>query len=210
MSVLEQTEEHKIAQAELNSLEEEMKKLEMKQKAEKEDLDNKIKALEHADKSVGKAVLENSDKKQSEPKHTLSLPDNCLLKKDFRLYGQIGIVNQPDKLSFTSLMNQIDSSLSKGHKEKEIIEVVIRAIVPSLPLRSYLKFVKDLTLNQLKSVLRSHYREKQRAELYQMLATLSQLPGEDPRSLLLRGMNIRQKLILQGPQEDPYNLTYNP
>ena len=82
--------------------------------------------------------------------------------------------------------------------------------MPSLPLRSYLESVKDLTLNQLKSILRSHYREKQRAELYQMLATLSQLPGEDPRSFLLRGMNIRQKLNLQGSQEDPYNLTYNP
>ena len=82
--------------------------------------------------------------------------------------------------------------------------------MPSLPLRSYLEYVKDLTLNQLKSILRSHYREKQGAELYQMLATLSQSPGEDPRSFLLRGMNIRQKLILQGSQEDPYNLTYNP
>ena len=84
MPDLEQTEEDKIAQAEMNSLEEEMKKLEMKQKAEKEDLENKIKALKHADKSVSKAVLENSEQKQSEPKHTLSLPDNCLLKKDFR------------------------------------------------------------------------------------------------------------------------------
>ena len=82
--------------------------------------------------------------------------------------------------------------------------------MPSLSLRSYLESVKDLTLNQLKSILRSHYREKQGAELYQMLATLSQLSGEDPRSFLLRGMNIRQKLILQGSQEDPYNLTYNP
>ena len=80
--------------------------------------------------------------------------------------------------------------------------------MPSLPLRSYLESVKDLTLNQLKSILRSHYWEKQGAELYQMLATLSQLPGEDPRSFLLRGMNIRQKLILQGSQEDPYNLKW--
>ena len=55
-------------------------------------------------------------------------------------------------------MNQIDSGLSKGHKEKEIIEAVIRATVPSLPLKSYLESVKDLTLNQLKSILRSHYR----------------------------------------------------
>ena len=86
------------------------------------------------------------------------------MRKDFRLYGQIGIANQPDKLSFISLMNQINSGLSKGHKEKEIIEAVIRAIVPRLPLRSYLESVKDLTLNQLKSILRSHYREKQRAE----------------------------------------------
>ena len=132
------------------------------------------------------------------------------MKKDFRLYGQIGIANQPDKLFFISLKNQIDSGMSKGHKEKEIIEAVVRAIVPSLPLRSYLESVKDLTLNQLKSILRFHYREKQGAELYQMLTTLSQLQGEDPRSFSLRGMNIRQKFILQGSQEDPYNLTCNP
>ena len=115
----------------------------MKQKAEKEDLENRIKALKHVDKSVSKTVIENSEQKQSEPKHTLSLPDNCFLRKDFRLYGQTGIANQPDKLSFISLMNQIDSGLSKGHKEKEIIEAVIRAIVPSRPLRSYLESVKD-------------------------------------------------------------------
>ena len=76
MPDLEQTEEDKIAQAELNILKEEIKKLEMKQKAEKEDLENKIKALKHADKSVNKTFLENSEQKQSEPKHTLSLSDN--------------------------------------------------------------------------------------------------------------------------------------
>ena len=116
MQDLELTEEDKIAQVELNSLKEEMKKLEMKQKTEKEDLENKIKALKHVDKSVSKTVLENSERKQSEPKHTLSLEDNCFLRKDFRLYGQTGIANQPDKLSFISHMNQIDSGLSKGHK----------------------------------------------------------------------------------------------
>ena len=56
----------------------------MKQKTEKEDLENKIKALKHAEKSVSISVLENSEQKQSEPNHTLSLPDKCLLKKDFR------------------------------------------------------------------------------------------------------------------------------
>ena len=127
MPDLEQTEEDKPVQAELNSLKEEMKKLEMKQKAEKEDLGDKIKAPKHAHKSVGKSALENSDQKLSEPKHTLSLPDNCLLKKDFRSYGQIGIANQADKLSFIRLINQIDSGLSKGDSQKEIIEAVIRA-----------------------------------------------------------------------------------
>ena len=82
--------------------------------------------------------------------------------------------------------------------------------MPSLTLRSYLESVKDLTLNQLKSILRSHCQEKQGAELCQMLATLSQLPREDPRSFLLREMNIKQKLILQGSQKNPFNLTYNP
>ena len=55
-----------------------MKKLEMKQKAEKEYLENKIKALKHADESFSKAVLEKSEQKQSGPKRTLSLPDNSL------------------------------------------------------------------------------------------------------------------------------------
>ena len=55
---LEQTEEDKTAQDELNSLKEE--KLETKQKAEKDDLENKIKALKHANKSVSEAVFENS------------------------------------------------------------------------------------------------------------------------------------------------------
>ena len=51
------------------------------------------------------------------------------------------IANQADKLSFISLMNEIDSD----HKEKEIIEAVIRAIVPSLPLckRFNTKSVKE-------------------------------------------------------------------
>ena len=40
--------------------------------------------------------------------------------------------------------------------------------------------------------------------MYQMLVTPSQLPGENPRSFLFRGMNIRQKLILQGSQEDQF------
>ena len=88
---LEQTEEDKTAHAELNSLKGEIKTLEMKQKAEKEDLENKIKALKHADKSVSKSVLENSEQRKSEPKHTLSLPDNCLLKKDFRLDGRLAL-----------------------------------------------------------------------------------------------------------------------
>ena len=81
---LEQTGEDKIAQAELNNLKEEIR-----QKAEKDGLENKIKALKHAENSVSKAVLENSEQKQSEPKHPLLLPDNCLLKKDFRSYGQL-------------------------------------------------------------------------------------------------------------------------
>ena len=36
----------------------------MKQKTEKEDLENEIKALKHADESVSKTVLENSEQKQ--------------------------------------------------------------------------------------------------------------------------------------------------
>lgn len=45
------------------------------------------------------------------------------LRKDFRIWGQIGEAGQKDKLSFTSLTNQIEAGLKKGYTETEILRL---------------------------------------------------------------------------------------
>ena len=67
---------------------------------------------------------------------------NSLLQSEFRIKGQIGEPEQSDKLSFVSLIKQIDSGIGKGYEENEIIDGVIQAIMLSMKLRSYLETLK--------------------------------------------------------------------
>ena len=134
---------------------------------------------------------------------------NSLLRREFRIKGQIGEPEQSDKLSFVSLIKQIDSGIGKGYEEHEIIDGVIQAIMPSMKLRSYLETLKGLTLPRLRQILRSHYKEKDSTSLYQGLITMCQGPKESPLSFLFRASDMRQK-ILFASQEAGSGLSYNP
>ena len=74
-----------------------------------------------------------------EPKVNLDV--SKVLKRDFKIHGVVAGDNFKDGLSFVSLSRQIDAGLRAGYKENEIIDVVIRAISPSLQLRSYLEMI---------------------------------------------------------------------
>ena len=100
--------------------------------------------------------------------------------------GVIGGEEQKDRLSFVSLIREIDTGLEKAYKEREIIDGVIRAISPSLKLRSYLETMKELTLPKLRQMLRAHYKQKSGTELYQELTTMCPVTkGNSPRLLNL-------------------------
>lgn len=62
-----------------------------------------------------------------------------MLRSEFKITGQIGEGGQKDKLSYTSLIQQIEAGLWKGHSEVEVKEAVIRAVSPALPLETCLK-----------------------------------------------------------------------
>ena len=117
------------------------------------------------------------------------------LRRDFKIMGVIGGEEQKDRLSFVSLIRQIDAGREKGYKEREIIDVVIRAISPSLKLRSYLETMKVLTLAKLRQMLRTHYKQKSGTELYQELTTMCQSPKETPQDFLIRALELRQILF---------------
>lgn len=130
-------------------------------------------------------------------------------RKDFKISGQIGEPGQKDRLTFSSLAHQIENGLSKGYPEADIVDAVVRAIVPSLQLRSYLEGKSDLSLPTLRRILRSHYQERSATELYRQLTTEVQSHKETPQNFLIRAMDLRQK-ILFASQEAESSLKYDP
>lgn len=130
-------------------------------------------------------------------------------QKDFKISGQIGEPGQKDKLTFSSLAHQIENGLSRGYSELDIVDAVIRAILPGLQLRSYLEGKAQLTLPTLRRILRSHFQEKSATELYKQLASEVQTPKETAQSFLMRVLDLKQK-VLFASQESESGLKYDP
>ena len=74
------------------------------------------------------------------------LKKTSLLRREFRVKGQIGEVGQADKLLYVSLMHQITEGKAAGYDEDDIVNRVIRAMIPSLTLRNMLETTSNLTL----------------------------------------------------------------
>ena len=69
-----------------------------------------------------------------------------MLRREFKLSGQIGEPGQTEKFTLVSIMHHIDSGLKRGYKESEIVDAVIRAISSYSSLRSYVETLCDLSL----------------------------------------------------------------
>lgn len=130
-----------------------------------------------------------------------------LWHKEFKISGQIGEPGQKDRLTFSSLARQIEHGLRKGFPEAEIVDAVIRAIVPGMQLRSYLEGKSDLKLPTLRRIRRCHYQEKSATELYKQLSSEVQGIKETPQNFLIRALDLRQK-ILFASQESESGLRY--
>ena len=123
-------------------------------------------------------------------------------KRELKIIGQIGEPGQKDKLSFVSLVRQIEGALQKGYKPQEVVDAVVRAINPGMRLRNYLEGLSDLTLPRLRRILRSHFQENSASDLYRQLSTLVQEPQENPQSFLIRALDTRQKILFASQEVD--------
>ena len=83
--------------------------------------------------------------------------------------GVVGGDRQKNCLFFVSLSRKIDSGVKAGYHESEI---VVRAVSPSLKLRSYPEMMDNLSLIRLKQILGAHFKEKTGPELYEELTSL--------------------------------------
>ena len=68
-------------------------------------------------------------------------------------------------------------------------------------LQEYLEAMRDSGLPSVMKIIRAHYHEKSAAELYTSLANIVQSPSEEPRELLLRALNLREKIIFASHEE---------
>lgn len=143
--------------------------------------------------------------------HSSATPTDVahLLRREFRISGQIGEPGQKDRLSFTSLANQIEAGLEKSYPDRDIVQGVIRAIAPGSSLRSYLEGRSKISLPSLRRIIRAHYQERDATDLYKQLSQLTQGARESAQAFLLKAFDIRQK-VLFASQESDSRLRYDP
>ncbi|XP_019221791.1 uncharacterized protein LOC109204700 [Oreochromis niloticus] len=129
------------------------------------------------------------------PASPATQPPEVTIRREFRISGQIGERGQKDKLSYSNLIHQIEMGLKKNHSEAEIIEAVVRAISPGLSLRDMLEIKTDLTLMQLRTILRGHYKEDSSTDLYHRLINITQGSNESPQNFLFRAIELKERLL---------------
>lgn len=130
------------------------------------------------------------------------------IRRDFKIWGQIGERGQKDRLSYTNLIHQIESGVQKGHTETEIVDAVVRAISPGLSLRDMLEIKSHLTLLQLKTILKGHFKEDSPTDLYHKLVNITQDSRESPQNFLFRAIELKERLLIasrDGEAEEQYS-----
>ncbi len=178
----------------------------LKQESEDEPASIDPAQKKHAPSSPPK--LESTESSTTQPSAT---PTDVarLLRREFKISGQIGEPGQKDRLSFTSLANQIETGLGKSYPDRDIVQGVIRAIAPGSSLRSYLEGRSKISLPSLRRIIRSHYQERDATDLYKQLSQLTQGAKESAQAFLLKAFDTRQK-VLFASQESDSRLRYDP
>lgn len=154
--------EHVIQPLEGERLKKEIETLQLALALSLQEKPNQIDGTKQSLSGEGNSVKQQHVSAQQTPQPRLSLQWG----REFKISGQIGEPGKKDWLTFSSLAHQIEQGISKGFPEIEIVDAVIRAIVPGLQLRSYLEGKTNLTLPTLRRILRSHYQKKGATELY--------------------------------------------
>lgn len=188
----------------VEKLEKELKEIEDKRKEIKQKLETQTMAKSTCSESTPKA----GNTLNTAVVDLTSQLSSSMFYREFKIQGVIGKPGQKDKLTYQSLISQIETGLRRNYSDKEVVLAVIRAVQPGLQLRSYLESVSEITLERLRKILRFHFHEKSATELFQLLTTATQQPNEDPQSFLMRALTLRQKIVFASKEADS-GITYD-
>ena len=98
-------------------------------------------------------------------------------------------------------MHQINEAKAAGYDQDEIVNGIIRTMVPSLTLRNVLETTTDLNLDGLLSFLEAHFEEKSKTGLWSKLTSMAQSP-EKSYLFVLRCIELRQKILIASTKSD--------
>ena len=123
---------------EMSESEKQMLALEQQYAALKEKREKEMKEIELKMAEMKKTLpgITSDKAKTSEEIKIVDTINPSLLRREFKIFGQIGEPGQTEKLTFVSLTHQIDSGLRSGYKEKDIADAIRRSISPQSSLRS--------------------------------------------------------------------------
>ena len=94
-------------------------------------------------------------------------------QREFKIKGAIWEVGQRDKLSYISLLKQIEEGQAEDYSDKDIVSAILKVITPGLYLKNVLETTENLTLDRLIKFLQSHDVERSTTDLYQALTALA-------------------------------------
>ena len=172
------------------------------------DSDEVVKETGDGGLAVMKELQAKIETLKAKPDSTTMEILTTLAKKELKLQGQVGASGQPGKLSYLSVARQIEDAITRSYERHAIVNALTRAIVSGIPLRGYLESRPEITIPQLRRLLRSHYKEGDALDSYQLLSEASQGPKESAQDFVIRAMNLRQK-VLFASQEDGAPLKYD-
>ena len=148
-----------------------------------------------------KNSFENSFKHFQEETKSPSTPANdeklhTFIKfKEYKINSKIATPEQKDRLTFSSLIFQINNGLKKGYSEHKVCDAVTKSIAPDLTRRTYLEWKDHLNLKTLSRIHRSHFKEPNATSLFTELSNSKQLPSESAQEFVVRLMSLRQKIL---------------
>lgn len=125
--------------------------------------------------------------------------------KEFKIQGTIAGKGD-NKLSYTSLSYQIEEGRRQKYSDQLICAAIVKSISPASNLRTYLESRKLISLDSIIEILRSHFKEKDSAAVFNELSNAVQQTNETCLDFVLRLLCLREKVLCLSIEEKcPYD-----
>ena len=128
--------------------------------------------------------------------------------RDFKIDGAVGDPGEKDKITYWSLLYQVNAGAHRGFKEAEIIHAVIQAITPENSTRVYLEGRRNLTLTKVMRTMRSHFGVGDASVVFKQMINATQAIDESPYQFVTKMFSLRDRILELSRQDKATTMLY--